>query len=127
MVLTECGCVFICKIQKAAQSVRIALKLDGPVYSIQSTRTGSQIRIPTNSMPIKLIDGWMHKVIGMSASNDEQTAKLMLDHGLNFDFYFTDETALKTVVRSNPGVLVLKKGTITQKVHYNDVDELLFD
>ena len=68
-----------------------------------------------------------YKVIGMSASNDEQTSGLKKSYRLNFDFYFTDETALKTIVRSNPGALVLEKGTIKQKVHYNDLDELTFD
>lgn len=67
-----------------------------------------------------------YKVIGMSASNAEQTERLVKDFGLNFDFYFTDETTLKTIVRSNPGVLVLQQGTIFQKVHYNDLDELRF-
>ena len=65
-----------------------------------------------------------YKVIGMSASNTEQTGKLIKDHQLNFEFYFTDETTLKTIVRSNPGVLVLEKGTIKQKVHYNDLEDL---
>ncbi|SHG16190.1 BT_3928 family protein [Flagellimonas flava] len=67
-----------------------------------------------------------YKVIGMSASSDAQTRALKKDFGLDFDFYFTDETTLKTIVRSNPAVLVLKKGTITQKVHYNDFDQLDF-
>lgn len=67
------------------------------------------------------------KVIGMSASNDEQTKKLIKDHSLNFEFYFTDETTLKTIVRSNPAALVLEKGTIIQKVHYNDFSELEFE
>ena len=67
-----------------------------------------------------------YKVIGMSASNNTQTNKLIKDHSLTFEFYFTDETTLKTIVRSNPGVLVLEKGTIKQKVHYNDLDELEF-
>ncbi|MGB3152316.1 MAG: BT_3928 family protein [Maribacter sp.] len=68
-----------------------------------------------------------YKVIGMSASGSDQTDVLINEYKLNFDFYFTDETTLKTIVRSNPGVLVLKKGTITQKVHYNDLDNLQFD
>ena len=68
-----------------------------------------------------------YKVIGMSASNAEQTSNLVNNHKLGFEFYFTDETTLKTIVRSNPGVLVLKKGTIAQKVHYNDLDELTFE
>ena len=67
-----------------------------------------------------------YKVIGMSASNAEWTVPYTEKYDLDFPFYFTDETTLKTIVRSNPGVLVLEKGTILQKVHYNDVDELLF-
>ncbi len=67
-----------------------------------------------------------YKVIGMSASSKEMTDDLKSTYGLDFDFYFTDETTLKTIVRSNPAVLTLKKGTIQQKVHYNDLDKLTF-
>ena len=38
-----------------------------------------------------------------------------------------DLTTLKTIVRSNPGVLVLEKGTIVQKLHYNDLENLIFE
>ena len=68
-----------------------------------------------------------YKVIGMSASGPEYTQKIKKEYQLGFDFYFTDETTLKTIVRSNPGVLVLKKGTIIQKVHYNDLEDLEFN
>jgi len=53
-------------------------------------------------------------------------SNLINTYGLDFEFYFTDETTLKTIVRSNPAILVLNKGTIQQKVHYNDFDELKF-
>jgi hypothetical protein len=33
-------------------------------------------------------------------------------------------TTLKTIVRSNPGILELQKGTIMQKLHWNDASEL---
>ncbi len=65
-----------------------------------------------------------YEVIAMSASSDNLGNTIKNRCGLNFDFYFTDETTLKTIVRSNPAVLVLEKGTIQQKVHYNDLDEL---
>lgn len=68
-----------------------------------------------------------YKVIGMSASGPDQTDALKKEYSLGFDFYFTDETTLKTIVRSNPGVLVLEKGTIKQKVHYNDLENLIFE
>ena len=60
----------------------------------------------------------------MSASSEDFTLKLIKEYKLNFDFYFTDQTTLKTIVRSNPGVLILEKGTIKQKVHFNDLDDL---
>ena len=68
-----------------------------------------------------------YTVIGMSASDASWTSRYVKQYDLNFPFYFTDETTLKTIVRSNPGVLVLQKGTILQKVHYNDLDKLTFD
>lgn len=68
-----------------------------------------------------------YKVIGMSASGPDQTEALVKEYNLGFDFYFTDETTLKTIVRSNPGVLVLEKGTVKQKVHYNDLEDLILN
>ncbi|GER59640.1 hypothetical protein ULMA_17480 [Patiriisocius marinus] len=65
-----------------------------------------------------------YKVIGMSASSTEETEKLTEKYHLNFDFYFCDMTTLKTIVRSNPGIIELQKGTITQKLHFNDADKL---
>ncbi len=66
-----------------------------------------------------------YTVIGMSASGDELSKELVEKYDLSFDFFFTDETTLKTIVRSNPGILVLHKGTIEEKVHFNDLEELV--
>ena len=35
-------------------------------------------------------------------------------------YFFADATVLKTMVRSNPGVVLLKDGTVLAKWHYND-------
>ncbi len=67
-----------------------------------------------------------YKVIGLSASDDASIANLKVDYGLNIDFYFCDETALKTMLRSNPGILSLKNGVIDNKLHWNDVDKFQF-
>lgn len=68
-----------------------------------------------------------YRVVGLSASNDDRTGRIIGEYGLDFNFYFTDETTLKTIVRSNPAILVLREGTIEQKVHYNDFDKLILD
>ena len=36
-------------------------------------------------------------------------------------YYFTDNTVLKTIMRSNPGVWLLQNGTVKGKWHYNDI------
>jgi uncharacterized membrane protein YphA (DoxX/SURF4 family) len=42
------------------------------------------------------------------------------------DFYNADETAIKTIVRSNPGLLILNEGVIQDKKHWHDAAELEF-
>ena len=65
-----------------------------------------------------------YRVIGLTASGDQLKKALKKKYDLNFDFYQTDETALKTIVRSNPGLLILEKGTITQKKHWFDASDI---
>jgi uncharacterized membrane protein YphA (DoxX/SURF4 family) len=38
-----------------------------------------------------------------------------------YEFLFGDEITLKTIIRSNPGLLYLRSGTIKGKWHYNDI------
>jgi ribosome-binding ATPase YchF (GTP1/OBG family) len=65
-----------------------------------------------------------YTVIGLSASGEDTIAEINATYGLDFEFYLCDEKALKTVVRSNPGVLQLNRGTVQQKVHWNDIEKL---
>lgn len=42
-------------------------------------------------------------------------------HQLAIPYYFADATLLKTMIRSNPGLMLLKNGVVVGKWHYNDV------
>ena len=65
-----------------------------------------------------------YKVIGLTASGEETKQRIIEAYNLKFDWYLCDEKALKTVVRSNPGVLELDAGTVKQKLHWNDIEDL---
>ncbi len=65
-----------------------------------------------------------YKVIGMSATSTPETQAFTKEYNLNFKFYFCDETALKTIIRSNPGILELNNGTVVHKYHWNDALKL---
>ncbi|MDD7885278.1 BT_3928 family protein [Flavivirga sp. 57AJ16] len=65
-----------------------------------------------------------YKVIGLTASGADAKQQIKEAYGIDFEFYLCDEKALKTVVRSNPGIIELDAGTIKQKVHWNDIDNL---
>ena len=68
-----------------------------------------------------------YKVIAMTASDAALIAKTKKQYGCTFDFYFCDGTTLKTIERANPSLVVLHKGTIMQKLHYNDSEQLIFN
>ncbi len=65
------------------------------------------------------------KVYGLSSAGADQKDRFIQSHGLNFDFYIVDGIVLKTMVRSNPGIMQLKKGTVVGKWHINDVQKAI--
>jgi uncharacterized membrane protein YphA (DoxX/SURF4 family) len=65
-----------------------------------------------------------YRVVGLTASGADMIEKKKKEHQLPFDYYFCDATALKTVERANPSIVVLNRGTIVQKVHWNDLELL---
>ncbi|NEV93553.1 DoxX family membrane protein [Psychroflexus sp. YR1-1] len=63
------------------------------------------------------------RIIGLTASGEEAITDFKEAFNLDFEFYFADETAIKTIIRANPGLVFLNQGTITNKLHWNDSDE----
>ena len=59
-------------------------------------------------------------VYGVSASSLEDTLTIQEQYDLPFEFLFCDGTTLKTIIRSNPGVLILNKGTVAGKWNWRD-------
>ena len=65
-----------------------------------------------------------YKVAAITGSGKQTIEKFKKEYGFKFDFYFCDATALKTIERANPSIVLLNKGTVVQKVHYLDSADL---
>jgi uncharacterized membrane protein YphA (DoxX/SURF4 family) len=65
-----------------------------------------------------------YNVYGVSASFEDDLILIQNNYDLPFNFLFCDETTLKTMIRANPGIMTLSKGTVTGKWNWNDIDDI---
>jgi uncharacterized membrane protein YphA (DoxX/SURF4 family)/peroxiredoxin len=65
-----------------------------------------------------------YDVYGVSASFTDDLLEAKEKFNLPFEFLFCDETTLKTMIRANPGVMILNKGTVVEKKNWTDLDEI---
>lgn len=89
-------------------------------YNLSKTEREGWSKIST---VLQKADEEDYKIIGLTASGESDISKIKSDFDLDFDFYFTDETAIKTIIRANPGLVIVQKGTITHKLHWNDAEK----
>jgi hypothetical protein len=59
--------------------------------------------------------------ICLTASLSDQSQAFAEETDAPYEFFNCDEITLKTIIRSNPGLVVLKNGTVVGKWHYNDI------
>ncbi|MBG8556195.1 BT_3928 family protein [Hymenobacter guriensis] len=72
------------------------------VQSVDSSRKKTEFLVVTSSSPAEF-DAFRHEV------------------NLAAPFYYADATVLKTMIRSNPGFILLKDGVVKGKFHYHDI------
>jgi len=65
-----------------------------------------------------------YTVYGVSASFTDDLILAKEKYNLPFNFLFCDETTLKTIIRANPGVVILDKGTVVEKKNWADVGDI---
>ena len=63
--------------------------------------------------------GW--RVGALTPATAEDAEAFRAAHGVNYPFYTTDPTELKIIVRSNPGVVLLRDGVVVDKWAWRDV------
>jgi uncharacterized membrane protein YphA (DoxX/SURF4 family) len=62
--------------------------------------------------------------MAVSASTTALVESVTSDHGLTYSFFAGDEVMLKTMVRSNPGFILISNGSILEKWGFRDFPSL---
>lgn len=57
----------------------------------------------------------------ITASAGQDFEALRHDVQLAVPYYYSDKTLLKTMIRSNPGLVLMNNGVVMEKWHYNDI------
>lgn len=68
-----------------------------------------------------------YSVYFFSASTQEDFDAVKAEYDLDLDLLFCDETTLKTMIRSNPGVMTINKGTVVGKWNWRQLDKVDLD
>jgi hypothetical protein len=61
-----------------------------------------------------------HKVIALTASGAKEIDDFKHKHNALYDFVTADNTVLKTMIRSNPGLMLIKDGVVIANWHYHN-------
>lgn len=59
--------------------------------------------------------------ITVTGSTPQKVTEFINNYQINFEIYFSDETTLKTIARTNPALLLIKNGIIIGKWSYNNL------
>jgi hypothetical protein len=65
-----------------------------------------------------------YTIYALTASFVDEFENIKEVYELSFDMLYCDETTLKTMIRSNPGVMTLNKGTVTGKWNWRAIDTI---
>ncbi|WP_425390163.1 BT_3928 family protein [Ekhidna sp.] len=85
------------------------------IHQVEKTSLDKIDRIRNLTYENPRFDTWI-----LTSSGYEKFEAFRHKNQLAAPYFFADATVLKTMVRSNPGILLLKDGTVLAKWHYND-------
>jgi uncharacterized membrane protein YphA (DoxX/SURF4 family) len=95
-------------------------------YDLDKTDTAAIDRL--NALAINLTEGYNIRTVLLTSNAGPYAEAFSKKHHLAMEIFYADEVPLKSMVRANPGILLLKNGTVINKWHYHSIpkyDELV--
>jgi hypothetical protein len=88
-------------------------------YKLEKATTDEKVHAKINDF-YTLATKDKKKFIAITASSTKEIDDYKHAHSALYDFGLADEVVLKTMIRSNPGLIMMKDGTIIMNWHYNN-------
>jgi uncharacterized membrane protein YphA (DoxX/SURF4 family) len=107
--------------------------LSNPFYSLviiayDLNKTDDDAIDRLNALAINLTENFNIRTVLITSNSAHDAQAFSKKHHLVTEIFYADEVPLKTMVRANPGILLLKNGTVINKWHYHSIpkyDELI--
>ncbi len=98
--------------------------IENPYYSIVVVawnlhKTDRKALSRINALALNAAEAYNIRSILLTSSGAQDAERLSDELGLVTEIFYADAVPLKSMVRANPGVLLLQNGTVVDKWHYN--------
>ncbi|WP_252586296.1 BT_3928 family protein [Solitalea agri] len=105
--------------------------LEDPEYSFwvveyDLEKANKSIQLELNKLTL-MTEKYHSRTIGLTSATPLTADTFRHEHNIYYEFFFGDAVPLKSMVRANPGVMLMKKGTVINKWSFRNmpsVDEL---
>jgi uncharacterized membrane protein YphA (DoxX/SURF4 family) len=89
------------------------------MHELKKTEQDEELMAQVNDF-YKLANDENVKFMAFTASSPAEIDAFKHSHNALYDFVIVDNTVLKTMIRSNPGLMLVKNGTVVANWHHNN-------
>jgi hypothetical protein len=88
-------------------------------YDLKHTNVDAIGRL--NALAVNMLQNFNTRTVLITSNNATDAEAFAKANHLVMEIYYADEVPLKTMVRANPGILLMKAGTVINKWHYHSI------